>query len=360
MDISPNSRQSRGAHEAARPRVATTSSHSQGRDNTMKDSSGSTSSRAFVGIDVSKKTYDVHVLPTERSLSLAADEAGRAQLRSELAPLGPCLVVLEATGGLERALAADLLDAGFDVAVVNPRQIRDFARSLGRLAKTDRLDAHVLALFAQLIQPRPLEKLPEKQAELDALVTRRRQLLQLQTMEKNRRAQATIKATRNSIVRVLAMLHKQLLDLDRAIAQLIESNDDWRAKAELVQTVPSVGKVTSATLVAELPELGRLNRQAIAALVGVAPFNDDSGQRRGQRSIRGGRASVRTALYMAALTAMRCNPMIRRFATRLRKQGKAFKVVITACMRKLLILLNSLVRTNTPWNDSLHAPTLDN
>jgi transposase len=313
-----------------------------------------------VGIDISKSSWDVHLLPAGRSLTLSTDEKGLDQLRNELHPLGRCLVVLEATGGLERKLAADLIDAGHDVAVVNPRQVRDFARGIGRLAKTDRLDAQVLALFAQMIQPRPLEKVPEKQVELEALVTRRRQLLQLQTMEKNRRGQAAILKARKSIDRVLDVLRKQLGDLDGAIAKLIESDEDWRGKAQIVRSVPGIGKVTTSTLVAEMPELGKLNRQRIAALAGLAPFPDDSGQHRGVRSIRGGRASVRTTLYMATLSAMRCNPWIHRCAARLRQRGKTFKVTITACMRKLLTLLNTLVRNRTFWNENLLPIALDN
>jgi transposase len=325
----------------------------------MTDSNVSSAARVYVGIDVSKNHWDVHVLPADRAFSLSADETGLSRLRAELAAYGRCLVVLEATGGLERALVADLLDAGQEVAVVNPRQVRDFARGVGCLAKSDRMDARVLALFAHMVQPRPLDKLPEKQAELDALVTRRRQLLQLHTMEKNRRGQTSLAIPRKSIDRVLAVLQKQVADLDRAIAKLIESNDDWRAKAELLESVPGVGKITSATLVAELPELGKLNRQEIAALVGLAPYADDSGQHRGRRCIRGGRASVRTVLYIASLSAMRCNPWIRNCAARLRHHGKTFKVAITACMRKLLTMLNTLVRTKTPWNGALHPVTVD-
>jgi transposase len=199
-----------------------------------------------------------------------------------------------------------------------------------------------------------LEKLPEKQADLDALVTRRRQLIELRTMEKNRLGQATSKAAQRSVSRLLDAIRKQIQDVDRQILKLIESHDDWRNTAQIVQSVPGVGKVTSATLVAELPELGRLDRQAIAALAGLAPYANDSGPQRGLRTIRGGRAGVRCALYMAALSGMRYNPMLRRFAARLRSFGKPMKVVITACMRKLLTLLNCLVRTRTPWNPLLH------
>jgi transposase len=359
MVISPDSRRSRGGIPSSKAGLQTASSYSQGRENAMMDSQVTSSSRTFVGIDVSKSTWDVHLLPTQHAFSLSADEAGSVRLRAELASLPRCLIVLEATGGLERALVADLLDAGHDVAVVNPRQVRDFARGLGCLAKSDRIDARILALFAEMIQPRPLEKLPEKQAELDALVTRRRQVLQLQTMEKNRRSQTTLPTTRKSIDRVLDVLRKQIADLNKAIAKLIESNDDWRAKTEFIQSVPGVGKVTSATLVAELPELGKLNRQQIAALAGLAPYDDDSGRHRGRRRIRGGRATIRTALYMAALSAMRCNPWIRKCAARLQRHGKTFKVTITACMRKLLTLLNTLVRTQTFWDQNLHPFILD-
>jgi transposase len=315
------------------------------------------SSRVFVGIDVAKKSWDAHLLPSEKSMSLVAGESGLSKLRAELAPLGSCLIVLEASGGYERELAAELVAAGHRVAVVNPRQVRDFARGLGKLAKTDRIDAHVLAQFAQLVQPRPLDKLPAQQAELDALVTRRRQLIELRTMEKNRLGQASCKSAQKSIVRILDAIRKQLQDIDRLILKLVESHDDWRKTAEIVESVPGVGKVTSATLVAELPELGKLDRQAIAALAGLAPYNNDSGPHMGKRSIRGGRASVRCALYMAALSGMRHNPMLKRFAVRLRKLGKPNKVVITACMRKLLTLLNTLVRTSTPWNPILHPHT---
>lgn len=320
----------------------------------MTASAENASSPVFVGIDVAKKSWDVHLLPSGKSLTLLAGEAGLSELRTALAPCGSCLVVMEASGGYERELAAELVAAGHRVAVVNPRQVRDFARGLGRLAKTDSIDALVLAQFARLVQPRPLEKLPEKQAELDALVTRRRQLIELRTMEKNRFGQATSKAAQKSVARLLDAIRKQLRDVDRLILKLIESHDDWRNTAQIVESVPGVGKVTSATLVAELPELGRLDRQAIAALAGLAPYNNDSGPRTGQRSIRGGRASVRCALYMAALSGMRHNPMLRTFAARLRKSGKPAKVVITACMRKLLTLLNCLVRTRTPWNPLLH------
>jgi transposase len=303
----------------------------------------------FVGIDVSQSRWDVHLRPQGRSFSVPADHDEATLLGQQLVTLGPCLVVLEATGGLERGLAAELIDAGLFVAVVNPRQVRDFARALGRLAKTDRIDAETLALFAEKVQPRPTQKCPEKQAEIDALVTRRRQLVELRSMERTRQHQATAKAARRSIDKLLKVLDQQIAALDKAIGQLLESDDDWRTRCELLQSVPGVGATTSATLVAELPELGRLNRQEIAALAGLAPFNHDSGRFRGQRRIRGGRSAVRSTLYMAALAARRCNPILQRFAQRLEHAGKPFKVVITACMRKLLTMLNTIVRNGTPW-----------
>ncbi len=320
----------------------------------MTASTENAPSRIFVGVDVAKKSWDVHLLPVGKSMKLVADEAGLSKLRTELATLGSCLVVMEASGGYERELAADLVAAGHEVAVVNPRQVRDFARGMGYLAKTDPLDARVLARFAEVVGPRPLQKLPEKQAELEALVTRRRQLIELRTMEKNRLGQTSLKPAQKSIAGLLDAIRKQIRDVDKAILKLIESHDDWRTTAEIARSVPGIGQVTGATLVAELPELGQLDRQAIAALVGVAPYNNDSGPHEGKRTIRGGRASVRCVLYMAALSGMRHNPMLKAFALRLRKLGKPAKVVITACMRKLLTLLNTLVRTRTPWNPLLH------
>jgi|SoiMethySBSTD1v2_1073268.scaffolds.fasta_scaffold500641_2 transposase len=316
----------------------------------MTASADKASSPVFVGVDVAKRTWDVHFLPSKKSLSLSADEEALAKLRQELASAGDCLVVMEASGGYERQLAAELVAAGCQVAVVNPRQVRDFAKGVGKLAKTDRIDAAVLARFAETVRPRPLEKLPEKQAELEELVTRRRQLIELRTMEKNRLGQTSRQPARKSISASLDFVRKQLAQIDRKILELIQSHDDWRSTNDVVQSVPGVGQVTGATLVAELPELGKLNRQAISALVGVAPYNNDSGPHEGQRTIRGGRASVRSTLYMATLSGMRHNPSLKRFAARLRQLGKPSKVIITACMRKLLTLLNTLVRTRTPWN----------
>jgi transposase len=305
--------------------------------------------QTFVGIDVSQSSWDVHVLPAGRSFSVRTGDAAIQRLLEQLGAPEASRVVIEATGGVERSLAAGLLEAGVSVAVVNPRQARDFAKALGRLAKTDRIDAQTLALFAQAVPLRLTQKTPAKQAELDALVTRRRQLVGLRSMERTRQRQTVDKTARRSIEAAVKFFDKQLAALDKAIARLIDADDDWRAKRKLIQSVPGVGPTTSATLIAELPELGRLNRQEIAALAGVAPFNHDSGQHRGERRIRGGRAPVRTALYMAAFSARRFNPTIRVFAERLRHAGKPFKVVLTACMRKLPTILNTLVRNDTPW-----------
>jgi transposase len=309
--------------------------------------------KAYVGIDVAKDHFDVCVLPQGQKFTLDYDDAGVAQLIQRLQPLGPCLVVVESTGGLERRLCSELLEAGITVALVNPRRVRDFAKGMGYLAKTDPIDAKVLALFAEKAEPRPLSKVPEKQRELEGLVTRRRQLHQVQTMEKNRLASTALASARKSIQKVLHCLRKEIDKLDKAIAQLIQSDDDWRAKDELLQSVPGVGPATSATLLADLPELGQLNRQEVSALVGVAPYNCDSGSTRGPRHIAGGRAAIRPMLYMAALTARIHNPVIRNFAERLAKAGKAYKVIMTACMRKLLVILHTIVKTNIPWQEQI-------
>jgi transposase len=307
----------------------------------------------WIGIDVAKATLDLHFLPSGQAHSLANSPAGHRQLRKLLPAPDACRIVLEATGGYERQLVADLLDAGFHVAVVNPKRVRDFARALGLAAKTDRLDARVLALFAEKVQPAPAQKTPEKQAEIQQLVARRRQLIDLRTQESNRWDVTPSKAARKSIQAVLNTLERQVRDIEKAIEDLVESDDEWRQKTELVQSVPGLGGVTATTLLADVPELGQLNRQQISSLVGLAPFNRDSGQHQGKRTIGGGRKSVRSVLYMAALAARRCNPVIKAFADRLAQHGKPFKVVLTACMRKLLVIVNSLVKSGQPWNPKL-------
>ena len=305
---------------------------------------------SFVGIDVAKSSLDCCLLPDGRRLSLPYDQSGLKELHRQLPPPGTCLIVIEATGGYQRRLVADLVDAGHLVAVVNPRQVRDFARGLGILAKTDRIDASVIARFGQHVRPRTVAKTPEKQLELEQLVTRRRQLVELRTAETNRLETCSSKAVRKSIQHMVDRLNKDIQKIEKSILAFLESDDDWRGKAEILGSTPGVGPTTAASLLAELPELGQLNRQQISALVGLAPFNRDSGCFQGKRSIWGGRASVRSVLYMAALTARRCNPVIRAFADRLDAAGKPFKVVITACMRKLLTILNVMLKTNSTWN----------
>lgn len=302
----------------------------------------------FVGIDVSKASLDIAVLPEERVWRVEREEASIAGLVKELRTLAPSLIVLEATGGLESPLTAALATAGLPVAVVNPRQARDFAKATGRLSKTDALDAQVLARLGQTLRP-PVRALKnEETQELEALLTRRRQIVEMLTMEKNRLPSAG-QRVRKDITAHIAWLTKRLKDVDGDLQSAIAASDFWRIKDDIIRSLPGAGKVLSTTLLASLPELGTLNRRQIAALVGVAPFNCDSGTMRGSRHIWGGRASVRSVLYMATITAIRCNPVIRDFHGRLRAAGKKPKVAITACMRKLLTILNSMVRSNTPW-----------
>lgn len=341
---SPNSRQSRPRRRSG------TSSHLQDGERSMEDSF-----TAFVGIDVAKHSWDMHLLPEGRTLSGDYTSKELQQLIRCLPAPGTCLTVVEATGGYEQRLVTELADAGHQVAVVNPRQVRDFAKAFNILAKTDRLDAAVLARFAEKVRPQTSPKLPEKQAEIQQLVTRRRQLISLRTAESNRFESCTSKVVRKSIQRVLDQLKKQIHHIEKVLLAALKSDDDWRETLGILTSAPGVGSTTAATIVAQLPELGRLNRQEITALVGLAPYNHDSGTSRGKRAIWGGRASVRCALYMAALTAQRYNPVIRAFAQRLKAQGKPFKVIITACMRKLLVILNTLVKNRSHWNaDFVH------
>ena len=310
--------------------------------------------KSVVGIDIAKRTLDVHVLPERTSLKQQNDSKGRGQLREKLPPPGECLIVVEATGGYERALVAELIDAGYQVTVVNPRQVRDFAKACGTLAKTDRVDAAVLALFGQRMgELRIQAKIPEKQLELQDLVARRRQLVELRTAEMNRKEHVGSKFVKKSLQESVDALNKQIRRFEKRIAALVQSDDDWKLKLEIVQSAPGIGPGTSATLIAEVPELGKLSRRKISALVGLAPFNRDSGEFRGRRAIRGGRSSVRCSLYMATLSARRSNPVIRAFADRLKALGKQPKVIITACMRKLLVILNTMVKNKTHWNPEI-------
>ncbi|MGH7360397.1 MAG: IS110 family transposase [Candidatus Methylomirabilales bacterium] len=303
----------------------------------------------YVGIDVAKATLDVAVHPTAARWTVAHTEREVAALPTRLAALAPALVVLEATGGLERPLVGALAAAGLPVVVVNPRQIRDFAKATGILAKTDALDAAVLAHFAAAVRPTP-RPLPDAATQtLAALVTRRRQLVEMLTAERNRLGSAP-RALRAEIQAHITWLKRRLGRLDEDLNQAIRTSPAWRVQDDLLQSVPGVGPVLSRTLLASLPELGTLHRRAIAALVGVAPLNRDSGTCRGRRRVWGGRAAVRAVLYMGALVAVRHNPVLRAFYQRLRAVGKLPKVALTACMRKLLTILNAMLRQQQPWN----------
>lgn len=309
-------------------------------------------SEIYVGIDVSKARLDVAVCPPGETFSVTNDPAGIDALVSNLRERGPTLVVLEATGGYQNAVVGALGAASLPVAVINPRQVRDFAKAIGRLAKTDRIDAQVLAQFAQAVRPEPRPLKSPEAEQLAALVTRRRQLVEMLVTEKNR-LHSSARATQPSIKEHIDWLKKRLNDIDRDLERAIRNSDVWREKEDLLRSVPGVGRVTATVLLAELPELGHLNRKQVAALTGVAPLNRDSGQMRGQRSIWGGRATVRGALYMATLVASKCNPVIRAAYARLVAAGKPKKVALTACMRKLLVTLNAMLRAKTPWRSAL-------
>ena len=308
----------------------------------------STSATQFVGIDVSKAQLDVAVRPSGETWTVAHDEAGLSGLVARLHTLAPALIVVEATGGWEVALVGALAAALLPVAVVNPRQVRDFARSTGTLAKTDRLDAQSLAHFAEALRPQP-RSLPNGQAqELSALLQRRRQLVDMLTAEKNRLPLAA-RRIRPQLQTHIAWLQRQISQFDDDLRELLRSSPLWRDKEDLLRSAPGVGPVLATTLVAALPELGTLTRQQIAALVGVAPLNRDSGTLRGRRTVWGGRAQVRTVLYMSTLVAVRHNPVLAAFYQRLRAAGKAPKVALTACMRKLLTILNAMLKHHTRW-----------
>lgn len=302
----------------------------------------------YVGIDVSKTRLDVAVRPSGGLSHVTYDAAGITTVVTQLSQKQPIRIVVEATGGLERPLVRALVAAALPVIVVNPRQVRDFAKATGQLAKTDALDAQVLARFAEVIHP-SLRALPDPQTqELAALLARRRQVLAMQRAEQNRLDRAPVRV-QNRIEVHLHWLGDELARLDEELDAQIQQSPMWRAREDLLQSVPGIGPVMCRTVLAELPELGLLNRKQIAALVGVAPFNRDSGRLRGHRTIWGGRAPVRTALYMATLVATRWNPVIRPFYQRLRDAGKAPKVALVAAMRKLLTILNAMLHHGTPW-----------
>jgi transposase len=303
----------------------------------------------FIGIDVAKDTFHVASCPHLINISLPNSSTGTQQLIKILQPHKVELVVLEATGGYERPIVAELLQANFKVVVASPRQVRDFARGLGEWAKTDPIDAGVLARFAQVVQPKPKAPAGPQIDELADLVRRRRQLTDLRTQELNRSQTVRHPRIRKSIRKMIKTLDYQIAELDELIEQQIKSDDDLRQKNKILRSAKGVGPATSACLISLLPELGRLNRQQIAALVGVAPYDFCSGKFAGKSRILGGRKEIRNALYMAVLSAKRFNPVIHRFAKRLLAKGKLPKVVITACIRKLLIILNTMIRNQTLW-----------
>ncbi len=302
----------------------------------------------YIGIDIAKARLDVATRPGGEQWGVPNDETGIANLVERVRALAPTLIVLEATGGLEIPTAAALATAGLPVAVVNPRQARDFARAIGQLAKTDALDAQLLARFAEAVRP-AVRPLPDAQAqELSALLARRRQIVGMLTAERQRRGTA-LPSLRARVDRHIDWWGQELADLDRDLRDTVQQSPLWRERDDLLRSVPGIGPTTASTLLAELPELGALNRKALAALVGVAPLACESGTLRGRRIVWGGRATVRTALYMATLSAIRHNPPIRAFYHRLCTAHKPKKVALVACMHKLLTILNAILRRRAPW-----------
>lgn len=309
----------------------------------------------FIGIDVAKDRLDIANRPAGEAFALPRDESGLEQLIARLSKIAPQLVVLEATGGFETIVASALVAAGFKVAVVNPRQIRDFARATGRLEKTDKLDAAAIAHFAEAIRPEPRPLPDDDSQRLAGLMTRRRQIIEMLTAERNRRSATRDRRVVKRIDRHIAFLKAELEAVDTDLDGAIRSSPAWRENEELLTSVPGIGKTVARTLIAELPELGHVDRRAVAKLGGVAPLCHDTGKTRGQRRIGGGRASVRCALYMAALVASRHNPALKALYQRLLRAGKAKKLALTALMRKLLVILNAILRDRHPWKGTTVA-----
>lgn len=307
----------------------------------------------FVGIAIAKAHLDTATRPGHEVGRHTNDPSGIAALVARLGPLAPSLVVVEATGGLELPLLAALQVAGIPTAAINPRQARDFAKALGRWAKTDRIDAEVLAHFAEAVRPaaRPLP--PAEVRALDARLSRRQQLLEMQVMESNRLGSCSDPTVRVGLERHLSGLRAEVVDVDRLLAEAVKANAAWREQDKLLRSIPGLGPVSSLTLLAALPELGALDGGKLSALVGLAPFADDSGTRRGGRHVRGGRAAVRRVLYLAALSAVRYNPALRAFRDRLASRGKKAKGILTAVARKLLVIANAVIRTGRPWEPEL-------
>ncbi len=303
----------------------------------------------FVGIDVSKAWLDIAIHESTLAWRVGNDDPGIEKLVKRLKEVRPCLIVLEATGGYEMRLVAELAHAKLPIVVTNPRKVRAFARSTGKLAKTDKLDAKMLAHFAAAIRPEVRTMPSEEEEQLTGLLVRRRQLVDMLTVEKNR-LHTVRPALRDDIQEHIAWLQAKLSKLDEEIDQFVRKTSLWKEKDAILRSTPGVGRVTSCTMLAMLPELGNLNRQEIAALVGVAPVNKDRGRKQGKRRVYGGRATVRSALYMATLAAKKYNPQIKKFYDELLHRGKEKKVALTACMRKLLVILNAMIRTNQPWH----------
>jgi len=306
-----------------------------------------TPEKTWVGIDVSQDNLDIYVLPQGLTLQQSNNQVGIQALIEQLHPLSPTLVVVESTGGLERSLVAGLQAASIPVAIANPRKVKGFAVALGK-AKTDKLDAEVIARFAQTVQPRTQPMVAASAQQLSDLVRRRQQLVEMQVAEKNRLSRASA-SVQTDIKAHIEQVHQRIEVLNEQIQSLAQQQRDWQRKDEILQSVKGIGKVTSALCLAELPELGTLSEKQIARLVGVAPINHDSGKHKGKRMISGGRTSVRCGLYMATLVAIRHNPVIQKFYERLLANGKLKKVALVACMRKLLVILNAMIRDNKSW-----------
>jgi transposase len=308
----------------------------------------------YVGIDMSKDWFDVAILGQKSTKQLANTKRGIRELVRWMSQVQPQFIVVEATGGYEEALVLTLFEAGLPVALVSPQRVRQYARAKGRLAKTDPLDAHLLAEYGKAIQPRLFVGKSEERKQLSALVGRRNQLNAMLQAEKNRlRAQSG--AIRSSLEKVIACLEAELKQMDQEIRTLLQAHTNLQAQEKLLRSAKSIGAVTAATLLADLPELGQLDRQEIAALVGVAPMNSDTGKKRGYRKTKGGRPDVRRTLYMATLTGIRFNPILKPHYEQLRKRGKEKKVAITACMRKMLTILNAMLRDQQPFRETLMA-----
>ncbi len=304
--------------------------------------------KIYIGIDVSKTSLDIGVFPTGECWKMGNDEEGITALLPRLKQLSPERIVIESTGGLEVPLVSELIAVHLPAVVVNPRQVRDFAKATGRLAKTDAIDAFILARFGEAIKPEIRPVRDEQSQDLEALLSRRRQLVSMLTAEKNRLSSAR-KHIKKDISIHIKWLEKRLSDVNNNLKKLIETTPAWQVKSEIIQSVPGAGPVLSVSLLAGLPELGSLNRKEIAALVGVAPLNRDSGFFRGSRKVWGGRAHIRSVLYMSTLAAIRCNPVLKLFHQRLIARGKKPKVAITACMRKLLTIINAMIRDQSLW-----------